>query len=64
MVKTTEKLKPCPKCGSEDLDFMRIQEVNGPDWYRISCKKCGKASVWSTTTDGAIDSWGTETVNV
>ena len=56
-------LSPCPKCGNEDLELMRIQEVNGLKWYRISCKDCGNVAVWSQSIDEAMSLWGTETVN-
>ena len=44
-----EKLKSCPRCGNTDLDFMRIQEVDGRNWDMISCKSCGQVVAWSTS---------------
>lgn len=55
-----EELKPCPKCGSSDLGLMRMEEVQGLEWYQVSCKTCGTRAKWRNTASDAIASWNEE----
>ena len=50
----SEKLKPCPFCGSENLyidsgEFFRE--------YEIRCTKCGGRICWFDTKAEAITAW-------
>ena len=56
----SEELKPCSKCGGSDFWLMRIQEVQGLEWYQVSCDDCGQVAAWSTSIDEAVCSWNEE----
>jgi transcription elongation factor Elf1 len=48
------KLKPCPFCGSTNIEFIDIPE-SGANWYE--CGNCGttcKEYQWNTRTSGWI----------
>lgn len=53
----SEKLSSCPQCGGSDFGLMRIQEVQGLEWYQVSCKVCGTLAEWKNTPEEAIASW-------
>ena len=56
----SEERKPCPRFGGSDLGLMRIQEVQGLEWYQVLCRSCGHRVKWKNTTDDAIASWNEE----
>lgn len=53
------KLKPCPFCGSEDLEIKQVIQ----DSWMIHCHQCHAAvqflknECWSSKTHAVIDSW-------
>lgn len=49
------QLKPCPFCGSEDIDFHFIARKSCG--VMVKCKKCGSSSgiVWMTKANGYHD---------
>ncbi len=53
----SRKVSPCPKCGCSDLGLMRIQEVQGLEWYQVSCKACWKVAEWKNSPEEALASW-------
>ena len=50
-----EKLKPCPKCGS---DVIFIDSVMAKGWlFCIRCLACNYTSGFFKKTTDAVDSW-------
>jgi Lar family restriction alleviation protein len=52
-----EELKPCPKCGCEDI---RIGHIVGSYWRDVWCYNCGEDSkITVSGTKRAIAKWNT-----
>jgi len=59
MSKTTqhiEKLKPCPFCGSNNIQANETDDLF--DWV-ISCENCGSGFIYIKTKEEAIKAWNT-----
>jgi len=54
------KLKPCPFCGSVDLDTGYVMPIEGPCYRYVYCKNCGSHGPQepkATTEAKAIKLW-------
>lgn len=56
----TTRLKPCPFCGSRDVDYHGgIDDVY--DHYRVVCFNCGAATAQKPTRTEADEAWNRRT---
>jgi Lar family restriction alleviation protein len=55
----SEVLKPCPFCGSEDLELDNL--VDADDFY-VSCRKCQVQQIANYTKEVAAQRWNTRPV--
>ena len=53
------KLKPCPFCGSDDLET----GDNGYGYYTVYCRKCGASRTWYQGVIPAQKGWNTRHYN-
>lgn len=49
----TEKLKPCPFCGSDEPYKTRLDDFT----YVIQCLACGATGPYELNTDEAVEAW-------
>ena len=57
-IKMTDKLKPCPFCGSEDLQIIIEQPFNiFFRCYKVMCFECKATSALAETKGMAIEAW-------
>ncbi len=49
-----DSLKPCPFCGSKNLDFNKSKEKQ---WYYVYCIECGCAPFLCSSYEEAIEKW-------
>lgn len=54
----TEKLLPCPFCGSEDLETARDKES---DWWWVNCNSCRAAGPVMTINTDDVRGWNRRT---
>lgn len=47
-----EKLKPCPFCGSENIEL-----VAGDAWPWVRCRSCLASSAMEDAEEDAIEKW-------
>ena len=52
----TEKLKPCPLCGSDYLNI-RSREFGSETIYIVYCEHCKNRGRTRTSIDAVIESW-------
>jgi len=55
----SEKLKPCPFCGSEKIELCadRIQGPNSGKSYAVECQTCYCKTAYYGTKDYAVMYW-------
>lgn len=54
----SEKLKPCPFCGSEDLNVYSYQNYYSlPYRWEVACTQCEGRGPVKNTKKQAIDAW-------
>lgn len=56
---TIEPAKPCPFCGSEDVQYERSEPVGDPPatWFWIACKKCDATGPSTTRMADGLRLW-------
>jgi Lar family restriction alleviation protein len=54
--KMTEELKPCPFCGSSDIEIYEHPYECQPDLYSVDCD-CGAGVELFKSRDLAIEAW-------
>ena len=54
-INITVAIKPCPFCGSEDVEFTRDYEVK--DLSRVLCRRCGASSGSDTKEIVSLHRW-------
>ena len=52
-----EGIKPCPKCGSTNVELFRLKEVHGLEWFRIECKDCKTRTPSHESLSEALTEW-------
>ena len=57
----SEKLKPCPFCGTEVSSFDILDYMRCPIAYQIDCGGCRATSGAYSTIEKAVDAWNRRT---
>lgn len=55
-----DELKPCPFCGSNDIDIEKLEKYGT---YYLSCKQCSIEQPLYNTLEQAINAWNRRTNN-
>ncbi len=53
----SEKLKPCPFCGSKAVPVAAIKPLLHEYRYKVSCVYCGVSTIFFTTEYDAMLMW-------
>ena len=56
-----EELKPCPFCGSDDIDVTYTYVDDGLDYY-AECTDCYCRGAWEPTAEKARAAWNSRTI--
>lgn len=53
----SEKLKPCPFCDGDDIEFIPADIIAGTQYWRIFCYGCGCTQTPISSKNEAIEEW-------
>lgn len=52
-----EKIKPCPFCGSKDIEILEWTFKNDINTWQVECQECGVSGSMYSIKAEAVEEW-------